>query len=143
MPGSKDGGDMLRVIEQGSPGGIRRAIGKWLRVSAALVNAAESAAEQTYPLHALAAAWERTKMTCVTPVAVDAQSVSAGATGQSKTWVWHDRSHDKVCDRTPPPPLKRKSKISRVAKRPRRAECRKVTPHYLLLLLTALLPRDT
>ena len=61
MPGSRGGGDILRVIEQGSPGGIRRAIGKWLRVSAALVNAADSAAEKMYPLHALAAAWERTK----------------------------------------------------------------------------------
>ena len=58
MPGSRDGGDMLRVIEQGSPGGIRRAIGKWLRVSAALVNAADSAAEKIYPVHALAAAWK-------------------------------------------------------------------------------------
>ena len=61
MPGSKDGGDLLRVIEDGSPGGIRRAIGQWLRVSAALVNAAASSAEQAYPLHALAAAWEGTK----------------------------------------------------------------------------------
>ena len=64
MPGSKGGGDamrVMRVIEQGSPGKIRRAIGQWLRVSAALVNAAASSAEQAYPLHALAIAWERTK----------------------------------------------------------------------------------
>ena len=50
MPGSRGGGDVMRVIEQGSPGEIPKAIGRWLRVSAALVNAAESAAEQTYPL---------------------------------------------------------------------------------------------
>ena len=143
MAGTRCGGDVLRVIEQGSPGEIRKSIGRWLHVSAALVNATESAAEQTYLLHALAAAWEGTKVTCVTPVAVDVQSISAGATGQSKAWVWHDRSHDKDFDRTPPPPLERKSKISRVAKRPRRTEWRKATPHYLLLLLTALLPRDT
>ena len=74
----------MRVIEQGSPGEIRKAIGRWLRVSAALVNAAESAAEQTYPLHALAAAWEGTKVTRVAPAAADAQSVPPGATGQSK-----------------------------------------------------------
>ena len=46
MAGTRCGGDVLRVIEQGSPGGIRRAIGQWLRVSAALVNAAASSAEQ-------------------------------------------------------------------------------------------------
>ena len=52
---------MLRVIEGGSPGEIRQAIGQWLRQSAARVNSAESAAQQTFPLHALATAWERTK----------------------------------------------------------------------------------
>jgi hypothetical protein len=143
MAGTRCGGDVLRVIEQGSPGGIRRAIGQWLRVSAALVNAAASCAEQAYPRHALAAAWEGTKVTRVAPVAADAQSVPPGATGQSKAWVWHDRSHDKVFDRTPPPPLERKSKISRVTKRPRRTEWRKVTPHYASLLITALLSRGT
>ena len=71
MAGTRCGGDVLRVIEQGSPGGIRRAIGQWLRVSAALVNAAASCAEQAYPLHALAAAWEGTKVTRVAPVAAE------------------------------------------------------------------------
>ena len=131
---------MLRVIEDGSPGENRKSIGRWLRVFAALVNAAESAAEQTYPLHALAAAWEGTKVTRVAPVAADAQSVPPGATGQSKAWVWHDRSRDKVFDRTPPPPLERKFKISRVTKRPRRTGRRKVTPHYVR---AALVPRGT
>ena len=61
MPGSRGGGDLLRVIEDGSPDEMRRAIGQWLRQSAARVNSAESAAQQTFPLHALAVAWERTK----------------------------------------------------------------------------------
>ena len=61
MAGTRCGGDMLRVIEGGSPGEIRQAIGQWLRQSAARVNSAESAAQQTFPLHALATAWERTK----------------------------------------------------------------------------------
>ena len=106
MPGSKDGGDLLRVIEDGSPSEIRKSIGRWLRVSAALVNAAESAAEQTYPLHALAAAWEGTKVTREAPIAADAQSVPPGATGKAKVFIWHDRSHDKFFDHTPPPPKK-------------------------------------
>ena len=49
---------MLRVIEDGSPDEMRRAIGQWLPMGAALVNAADSAAEKIYPVHALAAAWE-------------------------------------------------------------------------------------
>ena len=61
MAGSRGGGDLLRVIEGGSLDEMRRAIGKWLRMGAALVNAAASSAEQAYPLHALAAAWEGTK----------------------------------------------------------------------------------
>ena len=114
MPGSKDGGDMLRVIEQGSPGGIRRAIGKWLHMSAALVNSADSAAEKIYPLHALAAAWEGTKVTCVAPVEAEAQHAPARAAVQAKAFIWHDRSHDTVFNHTPPPPKK--------ATRPRRTK---------------------
>ena len=38
MPGSRGGGDLLRVIEDGSPDEMRRAIGQWLRQSAARVN---------------------------------------------------------------------------------------------------------
>ena len=108
MPGSRGGGDLLRVLEDGSPGEIRKSIGRWLRVSTALVNAAESTAEQTYPLHALTAAWEGTKVTRVAPVAADAQSVPSGATGKAKVFIWHDRdrSHDKFFDHTPPPPKK-------------------------------------
>ena len=143
MAGTRYGGDVLRVTEQGSPGEIRRAVGQWLRVSAALVNVVASSVEQAYPLHASAAAWEGTKVTRVVLVAVDAQSVPPEASGQSKAWVWHDRSHDKFFDHTPPPPLDRTSKTSRVTKRPRRTEWRKVTPHSLLLLRTALLPKDT
>ena len=90
----------MQVIEQGFPDENRKSIRRWLRVSA------ESAAEQTYPLHALAAAWERTKVTRVTPVEVDAQYAPARAVGQAKAFVWHDRSHDKGFDHTPPSPKK-------------------------------------
>ena len=61
MAGVRGGGGLLRVVEDGSPDEMRRAIGQWLRMRAALVNSADSAAEKIYPLHALAAAWEGTK----------------------------------------------------------------------------------
>ena len=46
MAGSRGGGDLLRVTEGGSFDEMRRAIGKWLRMGAALVNAAGSAAQK-------------------------------------------------------------------------------------------------
>ena len=81
---------MLRVIEDGSPDGMRRAIGQWLRMEAVLVNAADSAAGEIYPVHALAAAWERAKATRVVPVGADAQHIPAGVAGKVKVFIWHD-----------------------------------------------------
>ena len=114
MAGTRCGRDVLRVIEQGSPGEIRKSIGRWLRVSAALVNSADSAAEKIYPLHALAASREGTKATHVAPVEAEAQHAPARAAVQAKAFIWHDRSHDTVFNHTPPPPKK--------ATRPRRTK---------------------